>query len=152
MTDQEKEIWEGQIDQKIQIIKEAGAAHKYDCAGIYCIKVAGRILYIGKSLNMLRRIAQHMVDIETNTKTNKYFVLRTLQQWGYNITFDVLFFSSSGTENIEDIIGQKEGEYIREYLPILNYQIPKEENYHNYVTVKRAKTITASEVCAALGI
>jgi len=29
-------------------------------------------------------------------------------------------------------IGEKEGEYIRKYNPILNTQIPKEENWSHY--------------------
>ena len=31
-------------------------------------------------------------------------------------------------------IGQKEGEYIRKYAPILNTQIPKEEDWHKFDT------------------
>lgn len=31
-------------------------------------------------------------------------------------------------------IGEKEGEYIRQYLPILNTQIPKEEDWRSYDT------------------
>ena len=30
---------------------------------------------------------------------------------------------------IEEEIGEKEGEFIRRYLPPLNYQIPKAENW-----------------------
>lgn len=29
-------------------------------------------------------------------------------------------------------IGEKEGEYIRKYQPILNTQIPKAEDWHKY--------------------
>lgn len=38
-------------------MKRKGLATKYERAGIYCIKLDGQILYIGKSMNMLRRIA-----------------------------------------------------------------------------------------------
>ena len=34
-----------------------GLVPKYDHAGIYCIKVDDRIVYIGKSSNMLWRVA-----------------------------------------------------------------------------------------------
>lgn len=34
-----------------------GLAPKYEHAGIYCIKVDSQIVYIGKSHNMLKRIA-----------------------------------------------------------------------------------------------
>ena len=33
-------------------------------------------------------------------------------------------------------IGEKEGEYIRKYNPILNTQIPKEEDWHSFETQK----------------
>ena len=38
-------------------LKRRGLAAKYEFAGIYCIKVDDKIVYIGKSGNMLRRIA-----------------------------------------------------------------------------------------------
>lgn len=38
-------------------LKQRGLANKYEFAGIYCIKVDETIVYIGKSGNMLRRIA-----------------------------------------------------------------------------------------------
>lgn len=151
MSSQEKEIWEEKIKQKIKIIKEAGAANKYNHAGIYCVKVNGIILYIGKSLDMLRRVAQHMIDIEENRKTNKYIVFRGLMNRGFEITFDVLYVAT-GTENVEDEIGWKEGELIRQYLPLLNYQIPREDNYHCFITVKHAKTITAEEIINTCGL
>lgn len=46
---------------------------------------------------------------------------------GHDITFDVLYYSKSRryAEKLAEI-GEKEGEYIRRYRPILNTQIPKE--------------------------
>lgn len=38
-------------------LKQRGLAAKYEFVGIYCIKVDEKIVYIGKSGNMLRRIA-----------------------------------------------------------------------------------------------
>ena len=38
-------------------LKRKGLAGKYEHAGIYCIKIDDKIVYIGKSGNMLRRIA-----------------------------------------------------------------------------------------------
>ena len=38
-------------------MKRNGLADKYEHAGIYCIKIDSMIVYIGKSVNMLRRIA-----------------------------------------------------------------------------------------------
>ena len=44
-------------DNAYHWMKHKGLAEKYEFAGIYCIKIDGRIVYIGKSGNMLRRIA-----------------------------------------------------------------------------------------------
>lgn len=38
-------------------LKRRGLADKYEHAGIYCIKIDEHIVYIGKSLNMLKRVA-----------------------------------------------------------------------------------------------
>lgn len=38
-------------------LKRKGLAPKYEHAGIYCIKIDCHIVYIGKSLNMLVRVA-----------------------------------------------------------------------------------------------
>ncbi len=38
-------------------LKRKGLAPKYEHAGIYCIKIDNDIVYIGKSCNMLRRVA-----------------------------------------------------------------------------------------------
>ena len=38
-------------------LKRNGMAEKFDHAGIYCIRVNNMVVYIGKSHNMLRRIA-----------------------------------------------------------------------------------------------
>ena len=33
---------------------------------------------------------------------------------------------------MKEEIGRKEGEYIRQYKPILNTQIPREDNWHRF--------------------
>ena len=38
-------------------LNRKGYADKYDHAGIYCIKIDDSIVYIGKSHNMLKRVA-----------------------------------------------------------------------------------------------
>ncbi len=45
-----------------------------------------------------------------------------------------------------DDIGFTEGKYIRKYLPFLNVQIPKEEDYRKYTYNKRAKYITLDSI------
>lgn len=52
---------------------------------------------------------------------------------GHNITFDVLYYAmQTRYAAIIDEIGKKEGEYIRQYQPILNTQIPKVEDWNKY--------------------
>ena len=113
-------------------LKRRGLAAKYEFAGIYCIKVDETIVYIGKSGNMLRRIAQHYAGIQRQTE-KKYAVLAEARRRGHNINFDVLYYAQS-TRYADKLaeIGQKEGEYIRKYQPILNTQIPKEEDWKHF--------------------
>ena len=44
-------------DNAYEWLKRKGLAEKYEHAGIYCIKSDAEIVYIGKSTNMLRRVA-----------------------------------------------------------------------------------------------
>ncbi len=67
-----------------------GLAPKYDHAGIYCIQIDSTIVYIGKSRNMLHRVAQHYVGIQTQSE-KKYRILAEAQRKGHAITFDVLY-------------------------------------------------------------
>ena len=54
---------------------------------------------------------------------------------GHAITFDVLYYAqSTGKVNRMVEIGEKEGKFIRMYHPILNTQIPKEEDWHKWDT------------------
>ena len=55
-------------------LKRKGFAPKYEHAGIYCIKIDGEIVYIGKSVNMLKRVAQHYVGIKTGSE-KKYRIM-----------------------------------------------------------------------------
>ena len=114
-------------------LKRKGYADKYDHAGIYCIKIDDSIVYIGKSHNMLKRVAQHYVIINTKPKEAKYNILAQAERKGHKISFDVLYDAKGMTyRTITEEIGKKEGEYIRLYKPILNTQIPKEENWKQY--------------------
>lgn len=65
----------------------------------------------------------------------KYRIMAEAERKGHPITFDVLYYAKSrryADKLVE--IGEKEGEYIRHYKPILNTQIPKEENWANWDT------------------
>ena len=114
------------------MFRRRGLSPKYEHPGIYCIKLNDQIVYIGKSQNMLERIAAHYVGVKTGSE-RKYRLLAEAQRKGHSIQFDVLYYAkeTKWTEIIEEI-GQKEGELIRQYRPILNTQIPKEENWRQW--------------------
>lgn len=84
---------------------------------------------------MLKRIAQHYVGIKKKSE-KKYQIMAEAQQKGYSINFDVLYYAKSRTyaDRLAEI-GEKEGEFIRQYQPILNTQIPNEDDWHTW-TVK----------------
>ena len=119
-------------DNMYNWLKQRGLAAKYEFAGIYCIKIDNTIVYVGKSGNMLKRIAQHYVGIQKE-KEKKYRILAEARRRGYDINFDVLYYANSHryADKLAEI-GEKEGEYIRKYNPILNTQIPKEENWSHF--------------------
>jgi predicted RNA methylase len=73
----------------------------------------------------------------------KYRIIREAQRNGHPITFDVLYYAKSKkNRDIVNEIGEKEGEFIRKYRPILNTQIPKEEDWHKWdINVVDAKTV-----------
>lgn len=121
-------------DNVCAMLRRRGLAPKYEHPGIYCIKVAGQIVYIGKSENMLKRIAYHYVGIKTGSE-KKYRLLSEIQRKGNTIDFDVLYYAKEKrTAAIREEIGRKEGEYIRQYRPVLNTQIPKAEDWHKWET------------------
>lgn len=113
-------------------LKRKGLAEKYEHAGIYCIKIDDQIVYIGKSTNMLKRVAQHYVGIKKQSEL-KYRILAEAQRKRHAINFDVLYYAASGGYlAAQDEIGAMEGEYIRRYKPALNTQIPKADDWHKF--------------------
>lgn len=141
MNDNYKETEEW-LRQNEEIVK------KYDCGGIYSISIGDKLVYIGKSRNMLVRLANHIFHIQyqDQAKTNKYLVLHSAQELGYKVKFDVLAYAPLDLEDADEWLGEKEGELIRQYLPPLNYQIPKPDDYSHYTVNKSAKDITLNEI------
>ena len=116
----------------INYLKRNGLDKKYNFAGIYCIKIDDEIVYIGKSYNMLKRVVQHYVNIQKQSEL-KYRILAEAHRKGHKIGFDVLYYATqSGYNAVKDEIGTREGEYIRQYKPVLNTQIPKETDYRKF--------------------
>ena len=52
------------VENVVAMYRRWGWAPKFEHPGIYCIRLDGRIVYIGKSTNMLERIASHHVGIQ----------------------------------------------------------------------------------------
>ena len=120
------------------MIRRRGKANKYEAPGIYCIKLNGRIVYIGKSVNMIDRVAAHYVGIQSQSERKYQIIWDVAQKRECRIQFDVLYYAKE--KNYDDIleeIGQKEGELIRQHRPLLNTQIPKAENWRHWDIEKR---------------
>ena len=123
---------------------------KYEHAGIYSISINGKIIYIGKSKNMLWRVAEHYVGIKLQTE-HKYRLMAEAQRRGYTIKFDVLYYAKSKRKTaIIEEIGKAEGEYIRKYMPLLNTQIPHEENWKKFAVNRNAAEMKADEFIKAI--
>lgn len=119
-------------DNMYHFLKRQGYDEKYEHAGIYFIQLGKTIVYIGKSTNMLKRVAQHYVGIRLRTK-KKYCIMSDIQRQGHPITFGVLYYAKNTNYlAIDWEIGEKESEYIRELRPCLNTQIPKKENWQTF--------------------
>lgn len=84
---------------------------------------------------MLWRVAQHYVEIKKQDEC-KYRIMAETQRHHHSINFDVMYYATERTYNaITEEIGQKEGELIRQYRPILNTQIPHEDDWRRYDVV-----------------
>ena len=60
-------------------------------------------------------------------------VIAEKQREGYAVNFDVMCYAQSEDyDSIEEEIGKREGELIREYMPMLNTQIPDKNNWRRY--------------------
>lgn len=91
---------------------------------------------------MLQRVAAHYVGIRKETE-KKYRILAEAQRKGHPVEFDVLYDAKGKRyADMEEEIGSKEGELIRQYLPVLNTQIPKAENWRKW----DVNTVDAREV------
>jgi hypothetical protein len=61
-----------------------------------------------------------MVGIKTMSE-KKYCILADSKNQGHTIEFDVLYYAKSKKhKDLEEELGQKEGELIRQHMPMLN--------------------------------
>lgn len=145
-NEQDKERFESAVAANISTIVQKGFEDKYNHGGIYCIKLDNKVVYVGKSRNMLQRIAQHMAEIDMNDKKNMYNVLRELRD-SHHLSFDVIQdVDGPNEELIDGVLGKSEAIWIQLYNPCLNIQHPHLDNYMKYDYCGRAKTITAKEI------
>ena len=127
-------------------LKRKGLSQKYEHPGIYSISIDDRLVYIGKSKNMLRRLAQHWVGINTESE-RKYRILSEAKNHGHKVSFHVLHYAEELIPfRIDEELGEKEGEFIRELKPALNTQIPKEENWRSYTVNRGALNISLDDI------
>ena len=120
------------VENVYHMLQRRGFGPRFQHAGIYKITIDGILVYIGKSTNMLYRLAEHYVAFKIS-EAHKYRILAEAKQRGHKINFDVMYYAKSkGKAEIEEEIGRTEGEYIRKYRPPLNTQIPKESNWREY--------------------
>lgn len=129
-----------------ELCKDKDLVERYQRAGLYSISIEDKLVYIGKSRNMLKRLSAHMANTEFD-KAHKYQILRQARDRGLRIQFNPIYYSQAITEQmIDDDIGYKEAEEIRRHLPPLNYQLPLLDNYHRFEVNKRANTIQLSDI------
>ena len=127
-------------------LREQGFAPVFDHAGIYRITIDGFIVYIGKSNNMMIRLAEHIVAMQ-NPDSHKYEILAEAKRKGHIVNFDKLYDAkSTGYSYLVEEIGSTEGYYIRKHRPPLNAQIPKQGDWRRYDYNKSATTITLEEI------
>lgn len=114
---------------------------KYMTSGIYAIYIEDKLVYIGQSRDMLKRVCQHLECIDkcnSPRDCNKYRVLHMAQIKSKKISFDVMQYAA------EDDLDKVEGELIRKYIPDLNYQIPKENG--GWTANRRAKWVRLKDI------
>ncbi len=90
-------------------------------AGVYGIYIEGQLVYVGETINLLRRWIDHKFNTLYNFKQpayqeEKYKVLREAYAAGLVISCNVLEFC----ENDKKILRAREAAYIKKYNPILN--------------------------------
>lgn len=132
MSEEEHEQKRQELREQKYLYSESNTI-KYRRPGIYCIKIDGDIVYVGKSKNMQGRLSEHIRKINSGIGENKYKVLHEARQQGKTIQFDVLEYA-----NLDDLT-DRENYYIGLYNPKLNFFNPNGAN-------KKAKSITYEEL------
>ena len=131
-------------------LKRQGYAQQFEHPGIYKISIDGIVAYVGKSDDMLWRLAQHYSSLRSGNAAHKYQILREAKQREHRVTFEVLYYAKSkNKDELEEELGAAEGMYIRKLRPPLNTQIPQESNWRKYDYNAKANAVTLEEILAA---
>ncbi len=134
------------VENLYNMLKRKGYAAVFEHAGIYKISIDGIIAYIGKSENMLWRLAQHYVAFKEQSG-HKYKIFAEAKKKNHVVNYEVIYYAKSKWKKaIIEEIGEAEGRFIRQYMPPLNWQIPKKENWRKFDTNPLAKTVTLDEI------
>ena len=134
------------VENMYHWLQRQGYGPALDHAGIYKITIDNKIVYIGKSKNMLYRLAEHFVEFK-NPKNHKYRILAEAKRKGHRVKFEKIYDAKSTLpSDIEEELGKAEGFYIRRYRPPLNTQIPKESDWRRFDYNSTATTITLGEI------
>ena len=134
------------VENMYRLLQRKGYSATYEHAGIYKISIDGIVAYIGKSDNMLRRLAENYVSMQ-KPDSHKYEIFAEAKRNGLVVRFEVLYYATSKWYSaIKEEIGEAEGKYIRSLRPPLNYQIPKESNWKKYDVNPTARTITLPQI------
>ena len=100
------------IENVCEMLRRKGLAEKYEHPGVYCIKLKDQIVYIGKSKNMLERVAAHYVGINTGSECKYRIIWEAAHQLDCAIEFDVLYYAQQTSK--EDIVEEIEDLNIEE--------------------------------------
>ena len=78
------------VDRMYNSLKRKGLTRKFERAGIYCIYIDDVKAYIGKSNNILYRMAEHYCNMKYQ-KSHKYVILSEAKRRGHKVWFSVLY-------------------------------------------------------------
>lgn len=128
-----------------QLQQDEEKVNKYQRAGVYSISIKDKVVYVGKSMNMLRRLAEHIAGIQVKPQTaNKYKVLAQAKAQSIPISFGVIYYAKSKRPYTE--ILKVEAKYINYLRPPLNVQIPNPHNYKEIHINEMAYYITLEDI------
>lgn len=142
----ENKFLEKEIEKRKQIIIDSGKKDKYNKQGLYGIYLNNKLVYIGKSTNMLVRIANHMLAIDGiggDKDAWKYNMIRQAIADGYRVRFDVIA-EMEGCSCHE--LSLEEARTIGCRKPILNKQLPALDGSNSWSWNPNAKGKTYEDL------